>query len=90
MDAYSLEFKFFYLNTQLRRGTEARFVSFLSGGFITTIVANPLERKLAKPTPVQRVGNFHNFLRPFSESGLASRNLIGIQLSFFEQLTSAF
>ena len=31
--------------------TEVRFVSFLSGGFITAIVVNPLERKLAKRRP---------------------------------------
>ena len=29
-----------------------RFVSFLSGGFITVIVVNPLDRKLAKRTSV--------------------------------------
>ena len=33
--------------------TEMRFVSFLSGGFITAIVVNPPERKLAKRTSVQ-------------------------------------
>ena len=32
--------------------TEVRFASFLSGGFITAIVVNPLERKLAKRTSV--------------------------------------
>ena len=32
--------------------TKVRFVSFLSGGFITAIVVNPLERKLAKRTSV--------------------------------------
>ena len=31
---------------------EVRFASFLSGGFITAIVVNPLERKLAKRTSV--------------------------------------
>ena len=30
--------------------TEVRFASFLSGGFITAIVVNSLERKLAKRT----------------------------------------
>ena len=30
--------------------TEVCFASFLSGGFITAIVVNPLERKLAKRT----------------------------------------
>ena len=30
-----------------------RFVSFLSGGFITDIVVNPPEKKLAKRTSVQ-------------------------------------
>ena len=32
--------------------TEVRFVSFLSGGFITAIVVNPPERNLAKRTSV--------------------------------------
>ena len=32
--------------------TEVRFASFFSGGFITTIVVNPPERKLAKCTSV--------------------------------------
>ena len=33
--------------------TEVRFASFLSGGFITAIVVNLLERKLIKRTSVQ-------------------------------------
>ena len=33
--------------------TEVRFVSFLSSGFITAIVVNPQERKLAKRRSVQ-------------------------------------
>ena len=33
--------------------TEVRFASFLSGGFITVIVVNPPERKLAKRTSAQ-------------------------------------
>ena len=33
--------------------TEVRFSSFFSGGFITAIVVNPPERKLAKRTSVQ-------------------------------------
>ena len=32
--------------------TEVRFSSFFSGGFITAIVANPPEKKLAKHTSV--------------------------------------
>jgi hypothetical protein len=32
--------------------SEMRFASFLSGGFITAIEVNPLERKLAKRTSV--------------------------------------
>ena len=32
--------------------TEVRFVSFLSGGFTTISVINPLERKLSKHTSV--------------------------------------
>ena len=33
--------------------TEVHFAGFLSGGFITAIVVNPPERKLAKRTSVQ-------------------------------------
>ena len=33
--------------------TEVRFASFLTSGFITAIVVNPPERKLAKRTSVQ-------------------------------------
>ena len=36
--------------------TEVHFASFLSGGFITGIVVNPLERKLVKRTSVHCVG----------------------------------
>ena len=35
--------------------TEVRFVTFLSGGFITAIVVNPPERKLKKRTSVHCV-----------------------------------
>ena len=35
--------------------TDVRFASFFSGGFITAIVVNPPERKLAKRTSVQWV-----------------------------------
>ena len=35
--------------------TEVRFASLLSGGFITAIVLNPPESKLAKRTCVQRL-----------------------------------
>ena len=37
----------------LTQFTEMRFASFLSGGFITVIVVNPPEKKLAKRTSVQ-------------------------------------
>ena len=37
---------------QTRDCTEVRFVSFLSGGFITMAVKNPSESKLAKRTAV--------------------------------------
>ena len=40
------------LGLQLRNCTEVRFASFLSGGFITAILVNPPERKLAKRTSV--------------------------------------
>ena len=33
-----------------RKCSEVHFTSFVSGGFITTIVVNPPERKLAKGT----------------------------------------
>ena len=33
--------------------TEVRFAGFLSGGFITAMLVNPPERKLAKHTSVQ-------------------------------------
>ena len=36
-----------------KRCTEVHFASFLSGGFITAIVINPPERKLAKRTSVR-------------------------------------
>ena len=39
--------------------TEVRFVSFFSGGFITAIVVNPAERKLAKCISVQCGGSHH-------------------------------
>ena len=35
--------------------TEVQFANFFSGGFITTIVVNSLERKLAKHTSVRCV-----------------------------------
>ena len=35
--------------------TQVRLANFLSGGFITAIVVNPLERKLAKRTSVHCV-----------------------------------
>jgi hypothetical protein len=35
-----------------KTGAEISFASFFSGGFITAIVVNPLERKLAKRTSV--------------------------------------
>ena len=41
------------LNNLARQCTEVCFASFLSGGFITVIVANPTDRKKAKRTSVQ-------------------------------------
>ena len=41
------------VRTALPQCTEVRFASFLSGGFITAIVVNPPEMKLAKRTSVQ-------------------------------------
>ena len=39
--------------------TEVGFASFLSGGFITAIVVNPPERKLAKRTSVHWFTLYH-------------------------------
>ena len=41
------------LSTHLIHCKEVRFANFLSSGFITAIVVNPPERKLAKRTSVQ-------------------------------------
>jgi len=43
--------------------TEVHFASLFSGGFITAIVVNPPERKLAKHTSVQRVKAISDFLK---------------------------
>ena len=40
-------------NVTVDHCTEVRFASLFSGGFITAIVVNPPERKLAKRTSVQ-------------------------------------
>ena len=42
-----LAWEIFALVEFLQQSTEVRFASFLSGGFITAIVVNPPERKLA-------------------------------------------
>ena len=42
--------------------TEVRFASLLSGGFITAIVVNPSERKLAKHTSVHWAKLFAAFI----------------------------
>ena len=46
-----------YLNmnegVKMAQGTEVRFASFFSGGFVTAIVVNPPERKLSKRIFVQ-------------------------------------
>ena len=46
---------------------EVRFPSFFTGGFITAIVANPPERKLAKRTSVcTSLNNLYQRLKYFS------------------------
>ena len=50
-----------------------RFVSFFSGGFITAIVVNPLQRKLAKRISVQCM-IVHQY---------RGRNLDGLSLSLY-------
>jgi hypothetical protein len=49
----------FSIHAQDSQCTEVRFASFLSGGFITAIVGNPPERKLAKRTSVQSCNHHH-------------------------------
>ena len=44
--------KFYFYKSLITHCTEVHFASFLSGGFITAIVVNPPERKLAKRTTV--------------------------------------
>jgi hypothetical protein len=46
---------FLYIRGATPQCTEVCFASFLYSGFITAIVVNPLERKLAKCTSVQWV-----------------------------------
>ena len=47
--------------------TEMRFASLLSGGFITAIVVNPPERKLAKRTSVVLSGSTVSLLSKLDE-----------------------
>ena len=51
--------------------TEERFASFFSSGFITAIVVNPPERKLAKRTSVHNleIRYYVNFLGRFGSNG---------------------
>jgi hypothetical protein len=46
----SLHHKKLYFWKYLYTATEVRFASFLSGGFTTMAVMNPLEKKLEKRT----------------------------------------
>ena len=57
-----------------RQCTEMRFASFLSGGFITAIVVNPPERKLAKRTSVQCAGGGISHCSPGSASPCLLKN----------------
>jgi hypothetical protein len=43
--------------------TEVHFASLFSGGFITAIVVNPPERKLAKHTSVHVLRPYQTFLK---------------------------
>ena len=47
---------------------EVRFAIFFSGGFITAIVVNPLERKLAKRTFVGWLENTKKLTQPICYS----------------------
>ena len=68
----SFEFEYDAINTIFFEGKEAiniqiyhcsyvRFASFLSGGFITAIVVNPPESKLAKRTSVHWLKKLKHF-----------------------------
>ena len=59
---------------EIRQCTEVRFASSLSGGFITSIVVNPPERKLAKRTSVQWL----NFPKQAKSQKLLNRLLVEI------------
>ena len=50
------------LHRKIYQRTEVRFASFLPGGFITDIVVNPPESKLAKRTSVQWCDTSSNIL----------------------------
>ena len=47
----------FWMASQFRNCTEVRFASFFSGGFISVIVVNPPERRLAKRTFVDWINS---------------------------------
>ena len=49
----NLDQTFAFVQNTSSHCTEVRFSSLLSGGFITAIVVNPMESKLAKCTSVQ-------------------------------------
>ena len=57
-----------FIGAEVTQCTEVRFASFLSGGFTTMAVINPLERKLAKRTSVQWVEILSEGASAFSES----------------------
>ena len=60
-----------HLNTHY---TEVRFVSFLSGAFITAVVVNPPEKKLAKRTSVQWGGHFDGMPMVADGRGVGVKN----------------
>ena len=53
MNKYKSQMGWVKVNQSLYQYTEVCFASFLSGGFITAIVVNLPERKLAKRTSVR-------------------------------------
>ena len=60
------------------------FDSFLSSGFITAIVVNPPERKLAKRTPVQCKQNtllMHRDCKNWQELLVNGPNLLWVKLN---------
>ena len=58
---------------KVKHSTKVRFTSFLSGGFITAIVVNATEKKLAKCTSVHSTSYLRVFHRNVSPKGISTK-----------------